>query len=283
MSTITVAAVQLWSDTSRTPDENRNHAFEMAEHAAKRQPDLVVLPEAVSMLCYPDGRPSFTYHDVADPIPGPTFDRFAEIAGRYQTNLVVGMIEERGPTQTCQNTAIVFDRSGSLIGRYDKIHEPAICRDEQAAAVGRDVPLFDLDLGRIGIMVCWDLISPEFAALLGHKGAQLICLPHLIGLPSVANFAVQVRARAIDSGVPVVAAGMRDAHNHNGTQEGVSPTCIIDADGHVIGQSDVAREDVVYCDVEIDNNSGNARHVSRRREDLRFDIYAREYTRLAER
>ena len=48
-----ICAVQLWSSTDHTPDDNRRHALEMLEEAARSgDHDLIVLPEAVSMLCY---------------------------------------------------------------------------------------------------------------------------------------------------------------------------------------------------------------------------------------
>ena len=280
-----VTAVQLWSSTEHTPDQNRTHAIEMAERAVRpdaagRKPDCVVLPEAVAMLCYPDGRPAFTYHDVADPSPGPTSDAFCRIAGESGVNIVVGLIEDRGSDQHCQNTTLVIDRAGRIVGRYDKIHEPSICRTEQAAAVGSEIPVFDLDFGRIGIMVCWDLISPEIASILMLKGAELLLVPHLIGLPTVASWPVILKARAIDSGLPVVAAGMRDAHNHNGIQDGLGPTCIIGPSGEIIAQTDLAGADIVGATLDLSGAAPNRRKVVEIRGDRRPDVYAREYFSL---
>ncbi len=254
----------------------------MAVYGAKGRPDLLVLPEAISMLCYPDGRPDFSYRDVAEAVPGPSTEQLCTIAKQYKTNLVVGLIADRGPDRLCQNVTVVINRAGEIVGQYEKIHEPKICRDEQDADVGSDIPVFDLDFGRIGIMVCWDLISPEIASILAAKGAQLICFPHLIGLPTASNFAIQLRARAVDNGVPIVAAGMRDAHNHNGNQEGINPTCIVDSDGRVIIQSDLNGADRISADVELaPHDSANQKHIQRRSTDLRFEVYAREYEQLA--
>jgi predicted amidohydrolase len=249
--TVRVAAVQLWSSPERTPEDNRAHALEMLETAARARPDLVVLPEAVSMLCYPDGRPDFTYRDVAEPVPGPTTDAAAAIARRYGVNVVLGLIADEGPDAPCQNTVVGLDRAGSLAGRYNKLHEPEACRTHQAAGVGDALGVFDLDFGRIGVFVCWDLIAPEIPALLALRGAALLVFPHLIGLPAARNFAVSLRARAVDSALPLIAAWMRDAGSHSGTQDGLAPTCVLDADGAVIAQTLKAGPDVVLADVPL--------------------------------
>lgn len=283
MDTVKVSAVQLWSDSSRTPDQNRQHAFEMAERAAQSGPDLVVLPEAVAMLCYPDGRADFSYRDVCEEVPGPSTERFGALARRYETNIVVGLIADRGSDQLCQNVVVVIDRSGTIVGQYEKLHEPKICRTNQDAGVGNSVPVFDLDFGRVGIIVCWDLISPELASLLSLKGADLICLPHMIGLPSSANFAIQIRARAIDTGLPIVVAGMRDNVTHSGSQDGVFPTCFVDADGQIVAQSEHSGADIVESEIQINGDTPNRRHVSRRSGDLRLELYAKEYAALANR
>jgi N-carbamoylputrescine amidase len=113
------------------------------------------------------------------------------------------------------------------------------------------------------------------------KGADLLLVPHLIGLPTVASFAVALRARAIDSGLHVVAAGMRDAHNHNGTQDGLGPTCILGPDGEVIAQTRQPSEDVILATIDLDPVTPNQRKVRETRADRRMDVYAREYAALA--
>lgn len=283
---IAVCAVQLWSTIRHTPVDNRLHALEMLERAAETGADLVVMPEAVSMLCYPDERPAFTYRDVAEPVPGPTTEAVAGIARRAGVNVVVGLIENRGADRPCQNVALVFDRTGALVGRYEKTHEPEVCRREQAAGVGNELPVFRLDFGTVGVFICWDLLAPEVASILTLKGAQLLCFPHLIALPTPRNFAVLLRARAIDNAVPIVAAGMRDPHNHNGSQDGVFSTCIMDATGNLLAQAEEAGPSLVMATIPLapvspDEAQGEEAWSLRRRDEVRPALYARSYARLS--
>jgi predicted amidohydrolase len=286
---IDVAAVQLWSDLDRSPLDNTRHALTMLERAASTSPDLVVMPEAVSMLCYPDGRDDFSYRDVSEPVPGPTSDEARTIAARWRTNVLLGMIEDRGPNVPCQNTVLAIDRGGRIVGRYDKTHEPLVCRERQAAGRGAAIEPVRFDFGMVGVFICWDLLSPEVPAILALKGARLLCFPHMISLPAARNFAVTLRARAVDNALPVVAAGMRDAHNHSGSQEGIYPTCILDANGELIAQTEVSGPDIVRARVPLgpvrvdhlgraENNVNWSEH---RPQELRPDLYARHYASLA--
>lgn len=243
------------------------------------------------MLCYPDGRPGFSYRDVMEAVPGPTTDAAAAIARHYGVNILIGLVADNGDGRSCQNVVVGIGRDGKIVGRYEKLHEPEIARRSQRAEVGNSIPVITFDFGRVGVFVCWDLLSPELASILTLKGARLLCFPHLIALPSTRNFSVSLRARAVDNALPVVAAGMRDAHNHNGSQEGLFPTCIIDADGEVIAQSTAAGSDIVDAQVSLApvtvDDLGLAEKgvdwTRHRPTELRPALYAREYAALAQR
>jgi predicted amidohydrolase len=240
----TICAVQLWSSKQSTPDDNRAHALEMLEYAARTSDaDLIVLPEAVAMLCYPDDHPSFTYHDVSETIPGPTTDAACYIAAAYETNVVIGVIEERG--HGCQNLAVVVNRDGTILGLYEKQHEPEVCIRDQAALEGSQPGLFDLDFGRIGVFICWDLFYPEVPAELAASGADLLVFPHQLSFANEKSQARLLRKSARETGLPLVAAGMRDEHNHNAGQDGLWPTTILDRDGEVLVQTDKAGADLI--------------------------------------
>ncbi|HYE59143.1 MAG TPA: carbon-nitrogen hydrolase family protein, partial [Rhodothermales bacterium] len=196
-----------------------------------------------------------------------------------------------GPDVPCQNTVVVLDRAGQIVGRYDKLHEPEVCRTQQAAGVGHHLPVFDLDFGRVGVFVCWDLLAPEIPALLALKGAELLLFSHLIGLPSARNFAVSLRARAVDNALPVVAAGMRDEGSHSGSQDGLYPTCILDAHGEVLAQTTADGPSVLIADVPlgpvridyVGRLEPDVDWTAHRPTELRPDLYARHYAEAAAR
>jgi N-carbamoylputrescine amidase len=248
-----VCAVQLWSSKTHTPDDNRNHALDMLGKAAsERNHDLIVLPEAVSMLCYPDDRPDFTYYDVAEEVPGPTTDAAGRIAREHQVNVIIGLIQRRN--NGCQNMAIVIDRSGEIVGLYEKRHEPEVCIREQAALEGSDAPVFDLDFGRVGIFICWDLYYSDITDELEANGAELLVFPHLMSFAIPKSQASTLRQRARETGLPIVAAGMRDEHNHNGGQDGLWPTGVLDGEGQVVVQTDAPKSDLISAVITTGRN-----------------------------
>jgi len=72
--------------------------------------------------------------------------------------------------------AVLLDRAGALAGVYRKVHLP---REEwtQGVAPGNEFPVFETELGAIGIQICYDWFFPEAAACLALKGAEIIFAP----------------------------------------------------------------------------------------------------------
>jgi len=74
------------------------------------------------------------------------------------------------------NTSYILDRSGNEVGRHRKVH---LTYGEQKKSMvnGADFSVFDLDFGKVGIMICWDNYFPESARCLGNRGAELVLYP----------------------------------------------------------------------------------------------------------
>ncbi len=160
------------------------------------------------------------------------------------------MIEKKG--KKTFNSTVIFGRRGEIVGVYHKVHEPEVVLKEERVSLGSDFPIYQLDFGKIGIMVCWDNTFPETATILALKGAEIILYPHVIGLPGQLNFNVTTRARAIDNCVYVVAAGIRGVRNgYTWEQEGIYPTCIIGRDGAILAQAEKNESQVIACDLDL--------------------------------
>jgi predicted amidohydrolase len=170
--------------------------------------DIVVLPECA----YPgyvllDDDP---YARRRIPPPGEALRRMGEAARRARINAAVG-IASLGPDGRLRNEAVLLDRSGAIVGRYAKAHLWNF--DRRWFAPGRDYPVFDTDIGRVGMMICADGRVPEIARTLTHRGAWLILDPTAwVGVgpsydampnPQV-DFALRVRAA--ENGVWIAAA-----------------------------------------------------------------------------
>jgi predicted amidohydrolase len=143
--------------------------------AAKAGARLIVLPELI-VTGYispeaPDDRARF--YEASEEIPGPTTKRIGEIADRAGVYVIFGMAE-RGESRlgpVMYNAAVMAGPSGFL-RRHRKIHLPG--EEKLYFAAGDDIGVFETDIGRIALLVCYDLWFPESARIAGLKGAQII-------------------------------------------------------------------------------------------------------------
>ena len=171
--------------------------------------------------------------------------RCAALAKEYGAYLVPWDYEIEG--DRIYNTSYILSREGEEIGRHRKVHLP---HDEQKQgfANGDAFRVFDLDFGRVGIMICWDNYFPESARCLGNAGAQLILFP-LYGDVLKPQWEIKLRARAIDSSV-YVASSQIDGYNEGAFTGIVSPDGEVqrrldrNVESHAVVSVDLSRDTV---------------------------------------
>ena len=156
------------------------------EKAAAQNADLIVLQElhATDYFCQTQEPNKF---DLAEPIDGPTA-QFLSAQAKQANAVIVGSIFERRAAGIYHNTALVFDRDGSLAGFYRKMHIP----DDPGFYEKYYFTPGDLDgfepiqtsIGKLGVMVCWDQWYPEGARIMALKGAEMLIYPTAIGWDS---------------------------------------------------------------------------------------------------
>ncbi len=159
-----------------TVDENRAHVLHLLDLALALEPDLVCLPETFTTVSVPFG----SLAEIAEPVPGPTTDAVAERAWKHHCYVICPIKNTREGGYW--NSAIVFDRQGDILGIYDKAQPVTSSHDytvfEGGVLPGSvDVPVFDLDFGRIGIQICYDAGFPETWQQLANKEARIVFWP----------------------------------------------------------------------------------------------------------
>jgi predicted amidohydrolase len=201
---VSVALAQL---QPATLDKGANlRAFdETIERAAAMNAQLVVFPE-LALTGYACGDAFF---DVAEEIPGPATDHIAATARTFGVHVIWGM-PERGLPGVLYNSAVLVGPDG-YIGTWRKHTLPGHATDHGGAGAfpdrrffrsGTRSPVFDTPIGRIGMMVCYDIFFPEIARLLTLKGADL--LVGISGSPAFEKdiFEPLVLARAMENTIP---------------------------------------------------------------------------------
>ena len=129
-------------------------------------------------------------------VPGPESDKIAAAAKANSIYVIIGCWELL-PDDGFANTALIFDRNGKISGKYRKTHAAIDHFDENdlpwknpprdksnewmiendpewIMQIGQELPVFDFDFGKVGIMTCYDGWFPEPARILSLKGAELL-------------------------------------------------------------------------------------------------------------
>lgn len=179
--TIKVAGIQQKSFEDK--QQSLQHTADWIAKAASESADLVVLQElhATQYFCQTEDAKFF---DLAEPLDGPTSQFLSEQAKQHNV-VIVGSIFERRAAGIYHNTALVFERDGTLAGFYRKMHipdDPGFY--EKYYFTPGDEPGFEpiqTSVGKLGVMVCWDQWYPEGARLMALKGAEILIYPTAIG------------------------------------------------------------------------------------------------------
>lgn len=166
-------------------DVSRNvtRGLHLLDAASQHGPiDLAVFDELFSTRFFAVDRLE-RFDQYFEPIPGPTVDALSEAARKHDTNIVAG-IGERSASGSYYNSAVVLDRRGKLLGVYRKTHVPLIAAPEDRATYernyfspGPDLPVFELDCARAGVLICYDRHFPEAWRTLAMRGAEIVAVP----------------------------------------------------------------------------------------------------------
>lgn len=130
------------------------------------------------------GKPG-TAAEGAVPLDARIVDALGAKARQHRCYVVFGGVFRDEIAKTaCANSAVVLDRQGKVVGKYDKVH-PVLDREgpdgsivlEGGVTAGDSYDVFDLDFGRVGIQICYDVEYPEGWKRLAEQGAELVLFP----------------------------------------------------------------------------------------------------------
>ena len=200
-----------------TPDVEANKAKLRAEivAAAAEGAELVVLQELhnTPYFCQTENTELF---NLAESIPGPSTEFYSQVARECGIVLVTSLFERRA-AGLYHNTAVVFEKDGSIAGKYRKMHipdDPAYYEKFYFTPGDLGFEPIQTSVGKLGVLVCWDQWYPEAARLMALAGADLLIYPTAIGWESTDTPEEKARQReawitvqrghAVANGLPVV-------------------------------------------------------------------------------
>jgi predicted amidohydrolase len=269
MTTFAIAGLQLEAING----DNTGSMLAEVDAAIKRFAwlDMVVLGELNAFGTDPA---------TAEPMPGPTEDRFRECARRHGIWLIPGSMFEAAGDCT-YNTTPVINPKGEVVARYRKLF-PWLPYEDRTTP-GEDFTVFEVPgVGRFGISICYDMWFPETVRALACQGADIILHPSLTSTIDRDAEIAMIRAHAAMNQVyffDVNVAGPL----------GVGQSCVAGPGGEVIYQAEKTREIIplklnlnYLHDVRVNgwNNLGQPLK-SFRDSSLQYPQYANGYTSRA--
>ena len=245
---------------------NRKHLEENIARAAAMGAELVVLQELHDSLyfCQVESTDNF---NLAVSIPGPVTEHYASLAKRHGIVLVTSLFEKRA-AGLYHNTAVVFEKDGSIAGRYRKMHipdDPAYYEKFYFTPGDLGFHPIQTSVGRLGVQVCWDQWYPEGARLMALQGADMLIYPTAIGFESTDTPDEQARQReawitvqrghAVANGLPVVSVNRvgyepDPSQQTNGIQFWGS-SFVAGPQGEILHQASQTEEEVTVVDIDM--------------------------------
>ncbi len=200
MREITIATVQMKPILADQEENLIKMSDFIAKIATQQHVDLIVFPE-LATSGYELG---VRVTEVAERVPGPTVNLLSQRASEFGVYIAFGMVTKEKVESILFNSAVLVGPEGDLVGIYNKVH----LRGEQRMAFreGFKLPVFDTEMGKIGMMIGWDLAFPEVARSLALDGAELLCVLANWDANVMDEWRTYIRARAYENTIYIAAA-----------------------------------------------------------------------------
>lgn len=219
----------------KTLENNLNNMLKAIDNAAKYSPDIVVLSEG---MYHRESNIKIAEH--AESADGEISKIFAQKAKEIKSYLVYNFHER--VNNLFYNTSLLFDRNGNQVGKYRKTHL-TVSELEKGIVPGDELPVFETDFGKIGLLTCWDQYFPQTTEELVKKGAEIIFVP------TAGDAAQKSFARAMDNGIYFATSGVNGTVNGE-DDYGWCPSRIISPLGNLLAQTDT-HLDSAHCVIDL--------------------------------
>lgn len=249
--------------------------------------NLVVLQELHSSLYFCQTEDTAIF-DLAEPVPGPTSNIFSGAAKESGVVLVTSLFEKRAPG-LYHNTAVVFEKDGSIAGKYRKMHipdDPAYYEKFYFTPGDLGFNPIKTSVGNLGVLVCWDQWYPEAARLMALAGADLLIYPTAIGWESTDSheeknrqleaWMISQRSHAVANGLPVISVNRTGFEaDPSGATNGITfwgNSFAAGPQGEILGQLSANNEQTEVMEINL-ARSEDVRRIWPFLRDRRIDAY----------
>lgn len=242
------------------------HTRKMIEDASAQGSQLILLQElhTSEYFCQSEDVNVFDYaNDYVE-----NLEFFAKIAKECGVVLVTSLFEKRS-SGLYHNTAVVFEKDGTIAGKYRKMHipdDPGFYEKFYFTPGDLGFEPIDTSVGKLGVLVCWDQWYPEAARIMALKGAEILIYPTAIGWfdedderekerQRDAWIAVQ-RGHSVANSLPVVAINRTGFEKDpSGTLKGIrfwGSSFVFGAQGELLALGSVENDEILSVEINMD-------------------------------
>lgn len=259
----------------------------MIKEAKEKGAKLVVLQELHQdrYFCINENTDNFDHADnFQDDI-----DFWSNVAKENGVVLVTSLFEKR-TSGLYHNTAVVFEKDGSVAGKYRKMHipdDPGFYEKFYFTPGDLGFEPIKTSVGKLGVLVCWDQWYPEAARIMALKGAEILIYPTAIGWFDEDNedekqrqkdawITIQ-RSHAVANGIPVVAVNRVGKESDDAkVLDGIrfwGNSFVAGSQGEILASLDDKKEEVLVCEIDM-KRCENVRRIWPFLRDRRIEAYS---------
>ena len=261
-------------------------SLELISDAKKKGAELVVLQELHQdrYFCISEDVKNFQKADSIEE----DIEFWSDVAKKEAIVLVTSLFEKRA-VGLYHNTVYVFEKDGSLAGKYRKMHipdDPGFYEKFYFTEGDFGFKPIDTSVGRLGVLICWDQWYPEAARLMSLAGAEVLIYPTAIGWfdeddedekqRQLESWIAVQRGHAVANALPVVTVNrVGFEKDESGCLKGIrfwGNSFVFDAGGSELFRADAKSEKAFVVDIDM-KKSKEIRDIWPFLRDRRIDSY----------
>ncbi len=280
MGKVKIGLVQM--NCSADKQSNLDKAISKIREAAEKGAQIICLQELFTSLYFCDVE-DYENFKLAEPIPGPSSDALAKLAGELGVVIIASLFEKRAQG-IYHNTTAVLNADGKYLGKYRKMHipdDPAYYEKFYFTPGDLGYKIFNTKFGKIGVLICWDQWYPEASRITALMGAEILFYPTAIGWATSQDEETNTeqynawqtiqRSHAVANGVHVVSVN-RVGLEQDGAMKFWGGSFISNPFGTILYQASHSAEEIVVWEINTQLTDRYRTHWPFMR-DRRIDSY----------
>lgn len=252
---VRIGAIQVpgWVEGDTPQEKHHCNIAQMEEllvEAGERGCDIAGVGEASNVRGIPQEDRDVLYEDLPL-LDGPEVEMGSRVAQEYEMNICLGIVGFENGNK--RNAAVFMDRRGEIAGVYHKV-QPTRGELLGGTVAGEDLPVFELDFGKVGAIICHDMSFVETVRVLGVRGAEIVMWPSNWSGWGEDLSNCLIRSRAIDNHcyIAFLSSGQDPTKPMNWKQGVAGCTSLISPMGQVIAQMPTRTPGIVTADIDLD-------------------------------